>query len=250
MNTLYGILLSLSILSLLYYCLITLYAGNGTTFSWFWITAGTIGLLLSCLFRYLSIHNIEMRYGLPFLIAIIIAIGLGIFALIEVIIISHANKKAEIGLDFIIILGAQVKGTRISKTLLKRLDTAEAYLRENTKTIAIVSGGKGEKEAISEADAMSDYLIGRGISGNRIMKEDKSKNTFENILYCKTFIKTNSSVAIVTNGFHLFRSISIAKKQGINQVQGLAAPTDRILAVNYYTREAVGVLKDRLLGNI
>jgi vancomycin permeability regulator SanA len=60
----------------------------------------------------------------------------------------------------------------------------------------------------------------------------------------------NTSVAIVTNGFHIFRSVSIAKKQGLSQAQGLAAPSDQILTLNYYVREVVGVLKDFVFGNI
>jgi uncharacterized SAM-binding protein YcdF (DUF218 family) len=116
--------------------------------------------------------------------------------------------------------------------------------------VAIVSGGKGSKEAITEAEAMHLYLMTKGIQPTRIIQEDKSTNTKENIHFSKAFLKDNATVAIVTNGFHIFRATSIAKKQGITLVQGLAAPTDLLLSINYYVREAVGVLKDKVFGNL
>ena len=250
MYLLFWIILFLSILSLGYFILITVYSGYGTTFSEFWLIIGMAGILNSIVVRTMNLHNIKVSGGLSFLLVIIISMGLFLLILIEGILICYSHQKAEPGMDYIIILGAQVRGTTITKSLLKRLNTAAAYLEVNTDTMAIVSGGKGEMEAVTEAEAMKRYLIKIGIAGKRIIKEDKSRNTFENILYSKKYLKPNAKVAIVTNGFHIFRSISIAKKQGLIQVQGLAAPTDRILAVNYYTREAFGVLKDKMLGNI
>ncbi|MDD3173325.1 MAG: YdcF family protein [Herbinix sp.] len=250
MNFLFWLVLSLSVLSLLYCCVIIVYSGIDTTFSRFWLAAGIVGLLACILMRYMMIHEIEAVGSFRFLVTLIIIVGLSIFTYLEGTLIYHANRKAEQGMDYIIILGAQVRGTIITKTLLKRLNMALAYMKDNPRTVAIVSGGRGENEALSEAEAMGRYLMKKGIIKNRIIKEDKSKNTFENILYSKSFLKPNSSVAIVTNGFHIYRSISIAKKQGLNQIQGLAAPTDHLLAVNYYVREAIGVIKDKLLGNL
>jgi uncharacterized SAM-binding protein YcdF (DUF218 family) len=250
MNFLFWLLLCLSILSLLYYILIIIYSGIDTAFSGFWSASGIIGLLFCILLKYMIIHKLEAEGGFHFLILMVVVIGLSMFTYIECALILHAYRRAEQGMDYIIVLGAQLRGTSLSKTLQKRLDTAAAYMKNNPNTIAIVSGGSKKKEYLTEAEAMRQYLLKNGIHQNRIMKEDKSKNTFENILYSKSLLKANSSVAIVTNGFHIYRSTHIAKKQGLKNVQGLAAPTDRLLAVNYYVREAVGVLKDRLLGNL
>ena len=94
-------------------------------------------------------------------------------------------------------------------------------------------------------------MIENGIDEDRILMEDKSTNTNENILYSKKLIsKDNAKVALVTNGFHVFRSVSIAKKQGLTNIQGLSAPSDKILTISYYVREVFGVVKYFVFGNM
>jgi uncharacterized SAM-binding protein YcdF (DUF218 family) len=250
MNVLFWIFLLFGIMSLLYYCLIFIYSGIGSTFSLFWLVAGIGSILLCLVVRYLVSLNIKFAELWSYLIIVILVVGVGAFIVIEGILFYHAKQKAEQGKDFIIVLGAQVRGTKITKLLKRRLDTAITYLNNNPQTVVIVSGGKGEGEEITEAEAMKQYLVVTGIESSRIIKEDKSTNTNENILFSKVFLKDNASVVIVTNGFHIFRATSIAKKQGLAQVQGLAASTDHLLGINYYVREAVGVIKDKIIGNL
>lgn len=244
------IMLCISVLCLLYYGLILAYSGYGTTFSRFWLFAGLAGAVFSMGLRFGIYNKIWMNRGAVLLLLGITATGIFIFLGIEGILVYYSRQKSLPGTDYILVLGAQVKGKVISRTLLRRLDTAVLYMRENIKTIAIVSGGVNEKGSLSEAEAMRQYLVKQGIDNRRIIKEEKSRNTFENIRYCKPMLKENATVAIVTNGFHIFRSLRIAKKQGLSRVKGIAAPTDRILCVNYYVREAAGVMKDLLLGNL
>ena len=209
-----------------------------------------MGVILSLIIKYMIRKNLILDSVLILLLVSAIIISGSIFCMIESVLLYHAKQRAVNGMEFLIILGAQVRGTIITKALKRRLDTAIAYLKDNPQTIAIVSGGRGKDEWISEAEAMEYYLLGQGIQRSRIIKEDKSRSTYENIFFTKELIKTDAAVAIVTNGFHIFRSIRIAKKQGFSKVQGLAAPTDRLLAINYYVREAAGVLKDKFYGNI
>ncbi|MDF2944711.1 MAG: hypothetical protein K0S01_3569 [Herbinix sp.] len=250
MNVFFWSCLIFGIMSLLYYFLIIIYSGIASVFSWFWLAAGFGSIILCIIIKYLVRHEILISGFLSNLVITVILVGVAVFAFIEGTLIYYTRQKAEQGMDYVLILGAQVRGTRITKSLKKRLDTANTYLNSNPKSIAIVSGGKGNGEMISEAEAMKQYLIIKGIASSRIIKEDKSTNTYENILYSKHFLKENSSTVIVTNGFHIFRAIGIAKKQGLKQVQGLAAPTDHLLSINYYVREAVGVIKDKLSGNL
>jgi uncharacterized SAM-binding protein YcdF (DUF218 family) len=113
------------------------------------------------------------------------------------------------------------------------------------------AGGRGPGEDITEAEAMKQYLTANGISENRILKEEQSTNTNENIIFSKELIqKENAAVAVVTNGFHVFRATGIAKKQGLLNIQGLSAPSDARLLINYYVREVLGVIKDKLAGNM
>jgi uncharacterized SAM-binding protein YcdF (DUF218 family) len=251
MGILFGVCLIAGILCLAYYGIITLYAGVGTAFAWFWVCAGIGLLLLALIIRYMANHDIKLPGLLRCLIIIGVTIGVGVFLILEGTIIYYSGQKADAGVDYLIVLGAQVRGTTVTKSLKKRLDTAADYLSENPDTMVIVSGGQGTGEDISEAEAMYRYLILKGIADERILQEDQSTNTEENIRYSKKLMEDeNTSVAIVTNGFHIFRSVSIAKKQGLSQAQGLAAPSDQILTLNYYVREVVGVLKDFVFGNI
>lgn len=250
MNLIVGILLIIGILCLLYFTTIVAYAGITVAFAWFWLVAGLSCIFVCIYIRYMMLHNIKIT-GVWRLSAIaVIMAGLFVFILIEGTLIYHSNRTAEQNMDYMIVLGAQVRGTTVTKALQKRLDTAAIYLIDNPRTKVIVSGGQGSGEDVSEAEAMKLYLMGKGIEEIRITKEDKSTSTNENIRFSKVFIEENSSVVIVTNGFHIFRSISIAKKQGITQAQGLAAPSDPVLSLNYYVREVLGVLKDKLKGNL
>ena len=82
-------------------------------------------------------------------------------------------------LDYIIVLGAHVDGTRMTLALLERARRALLYLEENPGTKAVLSGGKGDGENISEAEAMYRYLTGHGINGDRLMREEESTSTKE-----------------------------------------------------------------------
>lgn len=251
MNIIFGICIALSAFCFIYYGIITSYAGFGTAFAWFWILAGVGSLVLGFIIRYIMKQGIRVPNVIRYLTIAVFTLGLCCFLLLEGILIYYSGKKADPGADYLIVLGAQVRGTTITKSLKKRLDTALDYLYTNPDTIVIVSGGQGTGEDISEAEAMSNYLKSKGINEARIRIEDQSRNTSENIANSSKLIKgKDSTVVIVTNGFHVFRSVSIARKYGFQMVQGLAAPSDRILTINYYIREAAGVLKDFLYGNL
>jgi uncharacterized SAM-binding protein YcdF (DUF218 family) len=250
-----GVLFVLCILGgvfcLVYYGIITMYAGVGTAFAWFWICAAIGLFLVSLVIFYLMKNEIKLPSLIRHIVITIIVIGAGFGLLLEGTIIYHSQKEAKPGVEYLIVLGAQVRGDRITKSLKYRLDTAKDYLNSNLETKVIVSGGQGPGENLSEAEAMSRYLVEHGIDENRIIKEANSTNTVENIQFSKQLLPNeNVTIAVVTNGFHVFRSVCIAKKQGLTEVQGLAAPSDQILTINYYVREAAGVMKDLLFGNI
>lgn len=246
-----GACLILGIICLLYYLVITIYAGINTSFAWFWLLAGAGCIVFGLALNYIVKHGIKIPLFIKCIFAAGVFAAASLFIILEGLIISSSSKKADAGADYLIVLGAQVRGTVVSKSLQKRLDAAYIYLTDNPDTVAIVSGGKGSGENISEAEAMKNYLTAKGISPSRIIMEDKSTNTEENIRFSRKFFKKeNPKVVIVTNNFHVFRAVKIAHKQGIGSAQGLAAPSDIILLINYYIREAAGVLKDFLYGNI
>ncbi|MBQ7676939.1 MAG: YdcF family protein [Lachnospiraceae bacterium] len=181
----------------------------------------------------------------------ICAAGLLYVIVCSAFIFSHFHDRGEEGADVIIVLGAQVYPSGPSIILQHRLDTALDYLYAHPDTRCIVTGGQGENEHAPEAEVMREYLVANGIDSARILTETESKNTIGNITNCLSLIDAeNDSVGIITNDFHLFRSLSIAQKQGIRNVSGIAAPSRVFYYPHNILRECVGILKDKLLGNM
>ena len=113
------------------------------------------------------------------------------------------------------------------------------YLNENEGTKVVVSGGQGKGEEITEAKAMSDYLVKNGIKSDRIILEDRSKNTNENLKFSAELIGSKEKkTVIVSNDFHIYRAKCIAKKMGYTDVSGASAKTKPITIPNSFVREA------------
>ena len=160
-------------------------------------------------------------------------------------VISGTGRTEEKNLT-IIVLGCQVKGESPSLMLSERLDAAYGYLSENPGSLCIVSGGQGADEEISEALCMYNYLTQRGIDKERILLEDKSASTYENLKFSKAVMEENGlygKVGIVTNEFHEKRANMIAETFGIESF-GVPAPTLWILKPTYYLREAYALIYD------
>lgn len=120
--------------------------------------------------------------------------------------------------DCIIILGCQVRGTTLSQFLKKRLDKGIELYNGGFADYILVSGGQGPGEEITEAEAMKRYLLSQGIDENKIIIEDKSGNTMENLRYSKDVMnkKQLNTAIVVSNKYHLKRASVMAKKVGLN----------------------------------
>ena len=138
-------------------------------------------------------------------------------------------------LDYLIVLGAHVDGTRLTLALLERVRRAGQYLRENPGTKAVLSGGKGQGENISEARAMYDYLTAHGIEGDRLIIEDQSVNTKENLSFSLEKIGT---------------MVAIGKKCGCRYIYPVPSRYRSWRLLIYIPREILAVIKDKLLGNL
>ena len=115
------------------------------------------------------------------MVVILVCIGLAYFCFVEYFIIKNARTDRDAGRDYLIVLGAAVYQDQPSLTLVRRLEGALQYLNEHPKTIAIVSGGMGKGETITEAQAMHDWLIAHGVAPERIIMEPKATSTMENL---------------------------------------------------------------------
>lgn len=149
--------------------------------------------------------------------------------------------------DALIVLGAAVQGERVSNTLKLRLDKAVAYHKKNPRAIIVVSGGKGAQEDVTEAYAMEKYLVSAGVDKTKIIREDKAASTSENMRFSKEILdslfKEMYETVVVTNGFHVFRSVNIAKREGINPVRHIHSGLEFYNIFPCYLRESLAVFK-------
>lgn len=118
-----------------------------------------------------------------------------------------------------IVLGCAVDGDKPSRMLQKRIDAAFEYLTENPQAKCILSGGKGDGENLSEAEAMYQSLVEKGISPERLYKEDSSTTTAENMQFSKAILESRDlgdTVVLITTDFHQFRAGLLAEKYGLS----------------------------------
>ncbi|MCI8639344.1 MAG: YdcF family protein [Coprococcus sp.] len=230
----------------MYYVSICLYLRRwNTVFPRLWLVLGT----MLCLFGWKK--NL-LDKGLLAGIYAFCAVFLAFFIVVELLILSGMRKSLkEEECGYIIVLGAKVDGLRLTRALRQRLDAAALYLGRHSSARVIVSGGQGRDEMVTEAFAMSEYLAGRGIDRSRILKEERSTTTWENLILSRKILKEDQNgapygtvkVGIVTNNFHMYRARELAKRAGYGNVYTILAPVSRIMFVNYMTREFFGVLK-------
>lgn len=183
-------------------------------------------------------------------IAVMLAAGIILGMVISGFMLKEMNDKPKDENTTLVVLGCQMKDSGPSLMLRRRLDAAYDYLIEHENVKVIVSGGKGADEPVSEASGMSDYLMARGISPDRIYVEDKSKNTEENIAFSKAIIERENlcgDITIVTDGYHQLRADIFAKRQGIRSYN-ISAPTSLWLVPTYWIREWFGVVYYLTLG--
>ncbi len=143
--------------------------------------------------------------------------------------------------DAVIVLGCRVeKSGKPSLMLRRRIEAAYGYLAENEDLICVTAGGQGEDEPVSEAKVMKDALVEMGISEDRILIEDGSESTEENIAFSVELLSEMGieakEIVLVTDGFHLYRASLMAEKAGI-ETTSVCAATPWYMVPSYWFRE-------------
>lgn len=244
------IMLALGMACAVYFIFLMSILGGGVKFNYFFIIAAVILWGMGLVFIFAKGGLSRLPKWLLFVVEGIVLAGCIIFVAIEAVIIRCGNLKAA-ECDYVIVLGAKVNGSNPSLSLKARLDTAVEYLSQYENAKVIVSGGRGCDEDISEALCMYNYLTAAGIDKDRIIMEDESTSTKENLLYSMKLYDTDKcSTAVITSNFHVFRSVRLAKKLGYGEVYGNAAPSLWYLIPTNYVREFMAVIKDFLMGNL
>ena len=185
-----------------------------------------------------------------------ISIGTIIFLVCQIAILSHFFDAGEKNLDYVIVLGAQMRSSGPSVIYRYRLTKTKEYLEENPGTICITTGGQGSNEPISEGDGGVEYLMSLGIPENRIIAETSSRDTEENIKNALAIIEDHEGstddlkIGIITNGFHVFRGVHLANKLTDAHISGIAAYMQPQYIPNNMVREAFGILRDFFKGRL
>ena len=168
----------------------------------------------------------------------------------EVAIVSRGEEDwSALPVDAVIVLGAGVNGETPSVALQTRIDAAADYLRQHPEAPAVLSGGQGSGEAITEAEAMRRGLAALGIAEDRLLPEERSTSTAENFAFSKELLRENgvdtdtAVIAVVTNDFHIFRAKLIAQREGLQTIGVPAELPWWWLTANYYLREAFALVK-------
>lgn len=179
--------------------------------------------------------------------------GVLLAGITEGLIIHASFGSAGENVSYLVVLGAKVRSDGPSLSLQNRIDAAYAYLAAHPDTEAVVTGGRGEDEPMTEAKCMYDRLTAMGIDGSRIWMEDKATSTWENLRFSLDLIeeKTGSrpaKIGVLSSEYHLYRAGLFAKACGVEFIGVPARTTNPVLMVNHFLREVAGVWHFMLLG--
>ena len=207
----------------LYFIILLIYSGFTSAFYLVWPAMAVCFLLLGWLFH---IHFFaQLPPSVRGILLAFVAIGILVFVGVEGMILRAATLDPASGLDYVIVLGAHVRSTGPSRALALRLDAALDYAADNPDTIFIVSGGQGSNEpCLLYISAHSDKLI-----------------------FSAKLIPDGATVGIITNGFHVCRSLHLADALGYEHAYGIPAKGDLITQPANLFREFFAVIKDYVL---
>lgn len=202
---------------------------------------------------------IDIPKSLQFFVNLILNLGAVLYLYFEcmligalIAVVSVAHYQPEPDQDFIIILGCRIRKDGTPTPLLRgRIDRAIGfYLMQKEETghapYFVTSGGQGQDEVTSESTSMKAYLLEKGIPEDQIIEEDRSENTYQNMLFSKEKIlavKPDAKVAYSTTNYHVFRSGLYARRVRMDAV-GMGQPTRWWFWANATVRECVGLLTD------
>ena len=220
----------------IYYIVIGLYSRFGLSLGWVWPVLG--GALIAAGL----LTHAHLPHWLRWLWRAALCAALALFIALEALVISGMGASAPAGMDYLVVLGASVYADGPSPALTRRINAVMDCLDDHPDAIIIASGGQGRSEPVSEAQCIRDELVKRGVDPARIWLEDKSTDTRENIAFSKALINDDDArIGIVTNNYHIWRSLRFAKRAGLKNAHGIAAEYTGPTLFHFMFREAVAI---------
>ena len=268
------VLLLYAVFALLYSTVVVYASGTATSFLWFWPVTCVVALLAAGLLFFVLTGRLPRLKTATMWLCTVFWLCVAVFLSVEAVVFAAGRKAPAENAEYVIVLGAQVRGEVPTLVLNARIKAAAEYLDEHPEAIAVASGGQGSGETISEAEAIRRGLVRLGISEDRILTEDRSTSTAENLRFSAEVIQSyekantggqeetplcgvsessvrfvSKNVVLVTNDFHVFRAVKLAKNLGYTDVSGLGATEFFAVTIQYYVREFFAITKEALSGN-
>ena len=215
-----------------------------TGYSFLALTLLGIALIIGA-YLLLSIKQTALTSVLKKILTSVVILGFLLIVIAEIPVLSNMKKQEKAESDYVIVLGAGVHGTRPSRILNQRITAAYNFLSTYPETKAILSGGQGKGENISEALCMKNELIKKGIDESRLIIEDRSTSTEENLEFSKKILNelspNTTKVTIISSDTHLYRASVIARDIGFEPKVYYAYTDFHFLRLSNALREAVAV---------
>lgn len=172
------------------------------------------------------------------------------------LLVGAAQTQPDPGAQAVVVLGAGLKDGKPSGTPGAPPGSGAGIPATKPLLPGRGHGGVGQGQSVSEAQAMETYLLERGLEQERILKEESSTSTLENLQNAKAILETEAGlspgqyrVVVVSTDFHIYRALKVAGRAGLD-AQGLASRSSWYLAPNFYLREYVAVAGYWLLGRL
>ncbi len=245
--------LVLAVLCLLYSVMVYM-VGSGTFSFVIWLFGAVF--FGACFFVAGNRRWMKVPSGVRGLIYSVLGAAALVFIICQIAILSHFFDKGEKDLDYVIVLGAQMRSSGPSVIYRYRLEKAKEYMLENPETICITTGGQGSNESVSEGEGGASYLTSLGVPASRILVEKESMTTPQNIANALEMIEKDRGsdeglrIGIITNGFHVFRGVHIAKGLTDANICGIAAYMQPQYIPNNMVRETFGIIRDFFAGGL
>lgn len=237
-------------ISIVYYFLLVTFGGK-ISFAEFWLMIGSFMFLIGIIKKLDKNKTIKLNKRMKWIFITLFSMGVASFIIIEGFIITSGISGEMKKSDYLVVLGAGLRGERMSLALSKRMHKSLEYIDKYPKVKIVVSGGQGPGEYITEAEAMKRFLINHGVSEKNIITEEKSTSTAENLKYTKDKLeqidqRKNMKISIVTSDFHMFRAKFLAKRVGFDTYE-VPAKLHLLLVPNFYVREYFAVINSYFL---
>jgi len=219
-------------------------------------------LVCICLIAIILFYTFMPLIGLKFpdfakittrIFTVVLIFGLLVVGTTEAIIIKESFGDPEAHVAYMVVLGAKVNKDGPSVSLWDRICGAYTYLDIHPQTIAILSGGQGTDEPITEAECMYRELVELGIDPKRLRLEDEATSTWENLKFSLDLIEEETGIrpakiGVLSSEYHLFRASLFARACDVEFV-GIPARTSRASQmINHFMREVAGVWHYIILG--